>query len=342
MSNLPPPVKYQTTELPNIVKNTSEYIGNAGQTIGKGYNDLKDNVTNTLSQFSDKAVAGAGASQQFLNSNTIIAKFAFVVLIIILFVYLLALGLSFMQYLLSPGNNPYLVKGMISGTTGVVITQDPTNKKSVTLRRSNNQKTGIEFTWSVWLYISDVNNVTSCSQTNNTATYQNVFNKGTSDWSTNVAHLGIATTNNGPGLYLGFKSGVASLRVVMNTMNSDGSNSAGQDAIVDVPNIPLKKWINVIVRMENVMLDVYINGVITERAILSNVPKQNYDDVHVCGNGGFNGNLSNLRYFDRALSVIQINNIVFWGPNTSAPPMLSTTRGGYDYLSSTWYTGLSL
>jgi hypothetical protein len=347
MSNLPPPVQNQPGQLPQFVTNATEYIGDTVESIGKGYQDVKTNVTDGLTAFSEKTTAGIGASQQFLNSNSIVAKFAFVILVILIFLFLLGLGINMVQYFLNPGKNPYLVKGMIQGSAGLTIYQDPTQKKAVTLQRSNNQKTGIEFTWSVWIYITDFN--TSSTE------FQHIFNKGDNTYSqeykplskSTIKYTGIAAINNAPGLYIspGLSTNdvcpPGSLFIVMNTTGSD-TTASSSDTILTVPNIPLNKWVNVIIRMENLMLDIYINGVITERMVLQNVPKQNYFDVQVCKNRGFNGNLSNLRYYDKALSVIQINNIVYWGPNTSASKVNSSTKGGYDYLSSTWYTGMSV
>lgn len=317
----------QPTQLPNFVKNATESLGNAASDFGKTYNDAKSNVNSSLTQFSQQATAGVGASQQFLNSNTIIAKFAFVILIILLFLFLLGLGINIIQFFMNPSNNPYLIKGMISGSDGQIISQNPGQKSAVSLKRSNNQKTGLEFTWSVWLYISDLEN-------SNTATaaptkYQHVFSKGDSTWGAN----GIASVNNAPGLYI--QPGNNGFHIIMNTVG-------GPDAIVDISNIPIKRWVHVAIRAENTMLDVYINGVLRERVVLQYVPKQNYNDVLVCQHGGFNGNLSNLRYYDKALSVIQLSNIVYWGPNLSASSSTNTTKGGFDYLSSTWYTGLSI
>jgi hypothetical protein len=71
---------------------------------------------------------------------------------------------------------------------------------------------------------------------------------------------------------------------------------------------------------------------------MSYAPKQNYYDITVCG--GFNGSLSNLRYYDHALNVFDINNIIMFGPNT-IPSKLASNSGGsgnYAYLSSQWYT----
>ena len=320
----------QPTQLPNFVKNATESLGNAVSDVGKSYNDAKSNVNSSLTQFSQQATAGIGASPQFLNSNTIIAKFAFVILIILLFLFLLGLGINIIQYFMNPSNNPYLIKGMISGSDGQIVSQDPSQKSAISLKRSNNQKTGLEFTWSVWLYISDLGNG---SMTNNVATaptkYQHVFNKGDSSWGAD----GIATINNGPGLYI--QPGNNGFHIVMNTVG-------GPDAIVDISNIPIKRWVHVAIRAENTMLDIYINGVLRERVILQYVPKQNYSDVMVCQSGGFNGNLSNLRYYNKALNAIQLSNIVYWGPNLSASSSTNTTKGGFDYLSSTWYTGLPI
>ena len=104
---------------------------------------------------------------------------------------------------------------------------------------------------------------------------------------------------------------------------------------VDVNNIPMKSWVNVIIRLQNKVMDVYINGVIAKRTAFTNVPLQNYDDVFVCQNKGFNGNLSSLRYFNHALNVFEISNVVSSGPNLSF-----NTGANYvqNYLSSMWYT----
>jgi len=266
----------QPTQLPNFVKNATESLGNAVSDVGKTYNDAKQSVNTSLTGFSQQASAGVGASQQFLTSNTIIAKFAFVILIILLFLFLLGLGINLLQYIFNPANNPYLIKGMISGSDSQVIQQDPTQKSAISLQRSNNRMTGLEFTWSVWLYITDLTNgatvITSVTTTTPPPTkYQHVFSKGNPTWGAN----GIATVNNAPGLYI--SPGANAFHVVMNT-------AGGPDEIVDISNIPIKRWVHVAIRMENTMMDIYINGTIRERRVMSYVPKQNYDNVLVCQN----------------------------------------------------------
>ena len=281
------------------------------------------------------------AGYEFLQSNSIIAKFAFIILVLIGFMFLLNLGIRLISYFIQPNNSPYLVVGTISGSEGGgVIKQNPKDKKSVLIKRSVNQTKGIEFTWSTWLYIEGLPSESSIPTTEK---YNHIFNKG--DNST-VNSNGIFL-NNAPGLYLkrdDTDNTRGILRVYMDTVVSSNSVNDTRDTntYVDVQNVPLKKWFNVIVRLENKILDVYVNGTISNRLVLNNVPKQNYYDVNVCQNGGFSGKLSNLRYFNYALTVFDINTIVLGGPNLKPGAFSSDgntiTDPTSSYLSTAWYS----
>lgn len=109
--------------------------------------------------------------------------------------------------------------------------------------------------------------------------------------------------------------------------------------LIIVKDIPFKKWVNIIIRLQNRIMDVYVNGVLTGRKDLEYIPRQNYGPVNICQKGGFNGNLSNLRYYDSALNVFQINQIVSSGPDTSTSKNSpsSDSTGFYYYLSSQFY-----
>jgi hypothetical protein len=91
--------------------------------------------------------------------------------------------------------------------------------------------------------------------------------------------------------------------------------------------------------MENSVIDVYVNGTVSARLTLSNVPKQNYADILLFQNGGFSGNISNLRYFDKALNVFDINSIIKKGPNMNSSSQQKgiSLMSNYDYLSNIWY-----
>jgi hypothetical protein len=298
-------------EMPQIVKDGTQQINNT-------ISNIKGTLTDTFNKFS----AEPQASPQYNFSNTIVAKFAFLILLIIVFMFLMNLGIKLIAYFTGPSSAPFVIKGMIDGTYGVIVPQDPKNNNSVSILRSNNQNTGIEFTWSVWLYINDLNT--------DVKKYQHIFNKGDNAYNDS----GLANINNAPGLYLGPANNV--LHIIMNTVDGRDTNS-----IIDIKNVPIRKWFNVAIRLENTMLDVYVNGTISSRLILENVPKQNYNDVYVCQNGGFSGKLSDLRYFGYALNVFDINRIVSAGPNTNTNSLTDDQKSlssGFSYLSTRWFS----
>jgi hypothetical protein len=141
------------------------------------------------------------------------------------------------------------------------------------------------------------------------------------------------TPNNGPGLYLKYlQNESAVLRVVMSTFADNTTN-------IEVDNIPINKWVNVIIRVENTALDVFVNGDLAKRLLLNSVPFQNYGNVNVAINGGFNGALSSLRYYNTALGTRAIANIVNEGPNLKLVGSSGGAPGLMDYLSMRWFYG---
>ena len=105
-----------------------------------------------------------------------------------------------------------------------------------------------------------------------------------------------------------------------------------------IPDIPMNKWINIMLRCQNTKLDVYVNGTITRRLELSDVPKQNYGDVHIGSDGGFNGYISDLWYYDRSLGPGEIASLVRKGPNMKmSEDGEDLTISKPDFLSLRWY-----
>lgn len=329
------PVAEVVDTIQNATGEVAEQLSNVGQTVINNLSEAGTNVVNNVSesleQFSLPEPTMPTASESFLNSNGLIAKFAFLVLVVIVFLILMNLGIYLLGYFLQPRDNPYLVNGMIQGTTFIDIPRDPKKAGSIMLKHSNNQKSGLEFTWSVWLNFD--------KNTNTQTQYSHIFSVGNNTFDSTS---GLATVLNGPGVYVsnldasGNQTQTANLHVIMDTI-PDGTTFSQS---TDITNLPYGKWFNVILRMKNTVLDVYINGVITNRLQFINVPKQNYEDVLICANGGFIGSLSNLRYYDYALNVFEINYVLYGGPNTSAAVVNSgntTTKNGYNYLSNSWY-----
>jgi hypothetical protein len=255
-------------------------------------------------------------NSSFSESNSLVAKFSFLLLVIFMFILLLNVGISLISWFTKPSPSPKLFNGMIDATQMITFPQDPSSNGAVTIYRSNNANDGIEFTWSVWIFINNLQYLEG--------QYKHVFYKGNNNLESN----GLNFPNNAPGLYIAPNTN--SLVVMMNTFNDINEETV-------IPDIPLNKWVNVIIRCQNNKLDVYVNGTITRSVQLMGVPKQNYGDVYVAANGGFNGYISNLWYYNYALGTSDITNIVNKGPNTTLVGSSSLNLKDPNYLSLRWY-----
>jgi hypothetical protein len=317
-------IKPITQSITNTIKSASNSLG-----------DLKTNVSASLNEYSSKDAISA--SSEFLQSNSMIAKFVFVFMIFIGFLIVLNLGIKLIGYLSQPSTQPYIVKGILGGSAGITVVQNPHDLNSTQILKSKNGATGAEFSWSSWILIDNLPTDKK---------YQNVFNKGNRVYSPMVSttsSYGISTINNGPGVYLYNNNGDANLLILMDSLGVSASQSTSGDFntlnSVIIEKLPIKKWFHIVIRLENTVMYIYINGTVSGRVQLPGVAKQNYNDIHVGLNGGFSGNISNLQYFNYALSSFEINNLVSRGPNLTISSLAESTTSSkfHEYISNSWF-----
>jgi hypothetical protein len=283
-------------------------------------------------------------SAAFSDSNSLVSMVSFILLVFFVFIIVMKFGIQIITSFFNP-SQVVIINGMVNGQTQIDIPSNPNLPGAINLPRSNNSPDGIEFTYSVWLFIENSNGTSGSSSTCTAGEHQynHIFSKGNSILlptpSVDVSMLHIPHHNyvmNAPGLY--YKPGSNELVVLMNTFSTIYEN-------IQISNVPLNKWFNVIIRCENKMLDVFINGNITQSIELLGVPRQNYGEIHVGLNNGFNGYLSNLTYYSYSLGTKGITDVVSFGPNTRASSLNSVSNSynqyfnNSNYLSTRWYFG---
>lgn len=283
------------------------------------YGKVSEGASGFIKPFSsNKYLQG---STDFLQSNSLVAKFAFLILALILFVVALRIGSSILSWLFAPSASPILIDGMINATQMMIIPQDPKVAGAIPILRSVNNTDGLEFTWSVWIYVDNFGYKEH--------DYKHIFHKGNDGINVTNPPTGMNFPNNGPGLYI--TPNTNDLAVVMSTFED-----AKEEVLVK--DLPLNKWVSVIIRVSKQnQLDVYINGVLAKRHLLKSVPKQNYGDVFASMNGGFSGYTSSLRYFNSALGTSHIQSIVDQGPNEKMLNGSDMNKSKPQYLASRWY-----
>jgi hypothetical protein len=178
---------------------------------------------------------------------------------------------------------------------------------NVALPVSLNQDQGMTFSYSCWVRIDNFAYRPGVQKV--------IFTKGPPDLSSSCPSLLIDGNTN-------------TLLVKLDTY--------GATEIVPISNIPAKKWIHVAIVVEQKSVDVYINGVLHTHHSIIQVPRQNSGTVHTGINGGFEGKLANLIYYNYFLKPSDIP------PLMSNPPQADpsdSTASMPPYFDISWWIG---
>lgn len=271
-------------------------------------NAFSTGASTSVNTTKETAKKGYESAKNFLSSGSIISQ---IVIIIIVFILLIIIISIIKSIIIRIKNNkeakPWLVKGTKECKNQLIVYQDPKTDGSQTLKRSKNEGDGIEFTYTTWIYVND--------WSYKYGDWKHIFHKGNSD----------SWPNRAPGVWFHPKKNT--LRVYMNTYNQVAD-------YVDIDNIPLHKWMHLTVMCYGNKLDVFINGFLKKQLILNGIPKQNYGDVYINSFGGYDGFLSEMRYYNYAISMPTLEDIIRSGPSTA--PCLDTGARP-PYLSANWW-----
>jgi hypothetical protein len=108
-------------------------------------------------------------------------------------------------------------------------------------------------------------------------------------------------------------------------------------------DIPMKNWVNAVIRVTNNVIDMFVNGRLVQRRKTAGIPLQNYGKVNIGEDKAvnrFSGYISTIQYFNYSIGSNKIKSIVDEGPNmkmvTSTGDASSTKNAG-SYLSNNWY-----
>jgi hypothetical protein len=196
------------------------------------------------------------------------------------------------------------------------------NKKIINselIRRSNDSKYGVEFTYTFWIYIEKW--------------------PEDSEGKTHLLHKGENSKNpilQAPGIWLENNK---------NTMCINMNSLKKFENYISIDYFPIKKWVHVSVMLINSNLDVFINGKLKERQQLTytasdikthiSPPKENYGNLYISNSDdGIRGYISRLRYFNSAIPFWRIEQMVKDEPSKAACPTTNLTP---PRLSADWW-----
>lgn len=186
-----------------------------------------------------------------------------VIVIIIVLVYFL------LRYMFS---DPYTLQGIQNGKTTATI-------EATSLATTGSAADNTNFAYSVWFYINDWN-----------YRYGDVKTIFTRTDSTNKHPC--------PAVQLDAIENNMTVTLACFPGTGESSVNTSVDHTCTVGNIPIQRWVNLIVSVYGRSMDIYIDGKLVKTCLLPGVAKINSaNNIYVTPGGGFDGWTSKFQYF---------------------------------------------
>jgi len=112
-------------------------------------------------------------------------------------------------------------------------------------------------------------------------------------------------------------------------MDNVPSSKSGKSVVhtCDIPNVPIQKWVNLVLSVYGRTLDLYIDGKLVRTCVMPGIAMINTNsNLYVTPSGGFNGWTSKLKYWPNALNPQEVWNNYSKGYDTTT---LGTLFGNY-------------
>jgi hypothetical protein len=216
-------------------------------------------------------------------------------LTILIIIVVLVLIVMFIRYLLV---DPYTLQEIANG-------KDATTIGSASLAK-NGEAEASNFAYSVWFYINDWN-------------YRYGEKKvilgrmGSQSSGTDGSVEGVSGINPCPAIVLGAVENNVAVSLACYPGAESSSDTGAQKSVIHtcmVANIPIQKWVNLVVSVYGRSMDIYIDGKLVRTCLLPGTARVNNSaDLYVTPNGGFDGWTSKIQYYPNALNPQEIWNI---------------------------------
>jgi hypothetical protein len=260
-----------------------------------------------------------------------------VVLATLLYIILISLEIIYTSYK-SVANTRVIIEDKTQDNTRLVTY--PVNPSSVSnkdyrnLMHSDNENTGIEYSYSCFLLINEGNFTGATNQ------FKHIFHKGSESLFPLLS----------PGVFV--NAGTNTLRIFQNITTTWYN-------YIDVENIPVSKWVHLVILVKNNATEVYVNGNLAAKLTSkTGVIYQNYQNLYLFSRHTINlinsstpsvpsndpyqiiGHadvlISRLYYYTYALTYTEIQDLMNMGPN---PLTVQTNQDKPPYMIDNWWTG---
>lgn len=230
------------------------------------------------------------------------------IIVLILLLYIIYRILYYLLY------NPYTLQTLQSGQTASTI--------SASSLATINGVSSTNFAYSIWFYVNDWNYRYGEPKVIFGRMGSKSGSKDTTVSTTAKANdnsiKGVSGLNPCPTVVLGAIENniTVALSCYPGTNNQDTNVkpvTSGNNFVVhncNVSNVPIQKWVNLVLSVYGRTLDLYIDGKLVKTCLLPGTANvNNNSDVYVTPQGGFDGWTSKFQYYPNSLNPQEVWNI---------------------------------
>jgi hypothetical protein len=219
----------------------------------------------------------------------IVVTILVIVLIVMFFIYIF--------------RDPYTLQNLQNG-------QNSTTIKASTLATNSSNVASGNFAYSIWFYINDFNYRYGEPKV--------IFGRmGLASKDKNGSISGINGLDPCPAVVLGAVENNIDISLGCYPGINQEPTTPGGNTVVhtcSVANVPVQKWVNLVVSVYGRSMDVYIDGKLVKTCLLPGVANiNNSSDVYITPKGGFDGWTSRFQYYPNSLNPQEAYNIYVAG-----------------------------
>ncbi len=219
---------------------------------------------------------------------------------IIITVLVIVLVIMLLRYMFS---DPYTLQDMTSGKIETVINPSALATNSSNVPSSN-------FAYSVWFYVNDWNYRYGEPKV--------IFGRmGAPSGPTNGSISGVSGLDPCPAVILDTVENNLSVSVgCYPGLDKRPTTNGGRTVLhtCKVNNVPIQKWVNLVVSVYGRTLDTYIDGKLVKTCLLPGIANvNNSSNVYITPTGGFDGWTAKFQYYPSSLNPQEVWNIYSQG-----------------------------
>ena len=186
------------------------------------------------------------------------------------------------------------------------------------LQTDGSNSAPVNYTYSIWFYVTDWNY--KYGKPKVIFGRMGAKSKNKNDHNSSSSSSDVGGKNPSPAVVLGAIENNLAISVSCYPGQDSQPSTPGEKTVVhtcNISNVPIQRWVNLLITTYGRTLDVYLNGKLTRTCLLPGIVASSQKaPIYVTPAGGFDGTTSRFQYWPQSFNPQQAWNIYTRGPGT--------------------------